>query len=184
MGMPWVKGLVGSSPSSKNLHAACQSTHSLDDMTSTDASLVHQFGWCTRARHRLDRQFNDLWHRSIVPREHLHHCLTKTALGPVILDGDKLISSILSRGKKRFGIDRLDRVGIDHTRSYALAQQLIVGFERLVQRNASRDNRSLICSRLAYNFAAPHRESLVRSINHRGLLTRGPHIDDTVMLSH
>src|SRR5450631_686615 len=113
-------------------------------MVSTDASLFQQLSSRSRTGHRLHGQLHNLRETSIALRKCLQYSITQTALGPVVFNGNDLITSVLCRDEQGLLIDWLHRVGIDHTNSDALALQLLIRRQRLMNGDTSCNNRSLV----------------------------------------
>ena len=71
------------------------------------------------------------WARSSPVGQRLQHGVAEAALGRVVLDGDDR-AAVARRGADGLGVDRLDRVGVEHARVHAVVRQPLGGLDRLV----------------------------------------------------
>ena len=93
-------------------------------MVRADARLLHQFGGCAGAGHGLHGQFHDPRQSYIALCERIKHGFTKSALRPVVFYGHNKVARFCCSREERFFVDGLDGVGVDDTRTDALALEL------------------------------------------------------------
>ena len=85
----------------------------------------------------------------------------------MILDDQQLVAGGARRRQQAGAVDRLHRVEIDDPNADAAAGQLVVGGERLVQRDAGGHDRQRVALGRAHDLEAADREGLVRPVDGR-----------------
>src|SRR5947209_3512057 len=90
----------------------------------------------------------------IFSSEGIKNGVSQPAFGPMILDCDQLAAGGLCRVAQGRSIDRLDRVGVDHARGYPFALQLVVGLQRLDERDTGCYDANLVIVRVSQGLAS------------------------------
>ena len=112
-----------------------QAARSGGDAVGVDAGLGEQLGRLARVRHLVHREPDD--RRPLVGvAERREHGLAEPALGPVILDRDDRARE----RAQRLGVERLDRVEVDHARLDPLLRERVRRLQRLVDGDPRADD--------------------------------------------
>ena len=92
------------------------------------------------------------------------HGLAEAALRPVVLDGDEAALASPRPRRAALGVERLDRVEVDHPRRDSVLCERIRGGQRLVHGDSGGDDRDLVLVGRPQHAAASDLELLVRSV--------------------
>src|SRR6266508_5844361 len=111
------------------------------------------------------------------------HRIAETAVVVVVLNYDESVVSLRSSTQNALGVDRLDRVGIDHTDGDAGGAERLVGGKRFVERHPGGNNGHTVAVAGPQDFAAADRKLLGVRVNHRRGRTRGTAVGRALELS-
>ena len=110
--------------------------------------------------------------------ERVEHGVAEPSFGPVILDRDDRRRD----RAQRLGVDRLDRVEVDHARLDPVAGQRLRRLQRLVERDPGADQGDVVA--LAQRPRAADREVLVGRVEHLGVGAGRAEVRDPVEVGH
>ena len=94
------------------------------------------------SRDLADRELDDVG-ALVALGQRLEDRVAEAALGRVVLDGDDR-AAVARGGADGLGVDRLDRVGVEHPRVDAALGEPLGGLDRLVERDAAGDDRDVV----------------------------------------
>src|SRR5579884_1441952 len=174
-----------SSTSGLGMDSPHERLNRLHDGLGPDASGVEELLRFARSWHISHRKSSDRrrYSPSLVT-EGLEHGVADTTLGPVVLNRHQAAARFLHAARQSLAVERLHRVQVDDADAYALALQLLVGGQRLMERDAGTNDGASVVRRAAHDLQAADMELLVGVVDDRRLLARGPKEANAVVAGH